>query len=176
MGSDGLHAEVQRAALVCLRDLCPKVIKELTNWLLFSEDERKMNRSVVFGLIQQGLINVKEYAMALAKLMDNGRSAPAVDFTKTLVRSLVIEKKVVPSAELAPVLDVLNSLAQYGEQPNQELTKLLEEVRAAQAGPGSRERRRLRERPVRNDKERQGIPPGLPEKVLALFEEWLEIC
>jgi len=114
--------------------------------------------------------------MALAKLMDNGRKMQAVEFAKGLVRTLILEEKAIASAELAPVLDALNSLAQYGETPNPELTKLLEEVRAlASQGGGGRERRRLRDR-QRTDKERQGVPPGLAEKVLSLFEEWLEIC
>jgi len=174
----GLFVEVQRAALVCLRDLSPKVVKELTQWLLFSEDDRKLNANVVLGLIRNQLIAVSDYAMALAKLMDNGRSVPAVDFAKMLVHTLVIEEQIVSSSELAPLLDVLNSLAQYGETPNPELSQLLEEVRsvAAAGGAHNKERRRLRERAVRTDKERQGIPPGLSEKVLALFEEWLEIC
>jgi CCR4-NOT transcription complex subunit 1 len=176
--AQGLHADVQRAALVCLRDLSPKVVKELTQWLLFSEDERKLNQQIVLGLLRNQLIVVADYAVTLAKLMDNGRCAPAVEFAQTLVRTLVVEEKVVSSTEFSALLDVLNSLVQYGENPSAELSQLLEDVRCVSASSGvhAKERRRLRERTARNDKERQGVPPGLSEKVLALFEEWLEIC
>jgi len=174
-----LHSEVQIAALVCLRDLCPKVVKELTQWLNFAEDDRKMNRVVVLGLIRAQLLAVSEYGMALAKLMDNGRCSVAVEFAQFLIRMAVIEEKVVASSELASVLDALNSMFQYSETPNPEISALLEEVRTVTAAVGNgltKERRRLRERPVQNDKERQGVPAGLREKVKQLFEEWLETC
>jgi len=174
--SPGLNSEVQVAILVCLREVCPRITKELTQWLLLSEDSRRMNRTSVVALIRGNLIVVPEYALGLAKIMDNGRSNAAVEFAKVVTRTLVLEEKVVSAADFAPVFEVLNSVFQYSETPNPEINALLEEVRATTStvGNGVKERRRLRDRPVQNEKDAKLV--GLREKVKQLFEEWLETC
>jgi CCR4-NOT transcription complex subunit 1 len=40
------------AILATIRDVCRLVVKELTSWVIYSDEERKFNKDITFGLIR----------------------------------------------------------------------------------------------------------------------------
>ncbi|PWZ58289.1 CCR4-NOT transcription complex subunit 1 [Zea mays] len=62
------------ATLVAIRDVCKLVVKELTSWVIYSDEEKKFNIDIIFGLIRSELLNIGEYNVHLAKLIDGGRN------------------------------------------------------------------------------------------------------
>nr|CAG8466511.1 6213_t:CDS:10 [Entrophospora candida] len=104
--------------VILLEKLCEisvKVFKEVTAWLLYSDDERKFIVPVVVSLIKAGLINVADQDLQLAKLIENGRSV-VIDFTTKLIHECVLKDQ--PCAtrnDFIYSLDALTRLAQRGK-------------------------------------------------------------
>jgi hypothetical protein len=70
-----VHVSVHLAILESIRDVCKRVVKELTSWVIYSDDERKFNREITVGLIRSELIILTDYNLHLAKLIDGGRNS-----------------------------------------------------------------------------------------------------
>ncbi|PWZ04866.1 CCR4-NOT transcription complex subunit 1 [Zea mays] len=62
------------ATLIAIRDVCKLVVKELTSWVIYSDEEKKFNIEIIFGLIHSKLLNLGEYNVHLTKLIDGGRN------------------------------------------------------------------------------------------------------
>lgn len=130
--------------------MCPKLLPELTAWLLFAEDDRKFILPITAGLLRARLLNTAELDVFLSKLAMNifhsgqavatttqpNPAAPAgsnqtqtlqvlhpqFEFILTLVRRVVVKRPIVSVAELASLLETLNKI---GQQAAQQRTKLL---------------------------------------------------
>ena len=98
--------------------------------MIYSEEERKYNKDITLGLIRSELINLAEYNVHMAKLIDGGRnsklinlfhscsffvsrtnhlcnfSEAATEFAISLLQTLVVEESSVIS-ELHNLVDAL---------------------------------------------------------------------
>ncbi|CAA7410810.1 unnamed protein product [Spirodela intermedia] len=107
--SNNLHVSSHLAILSAIRDVCKLVVKELTSWVIYSDEERKFNREIAVGLIYSELLNLAEYNAHLAKLIDGGRNKTATEFAIALVQTLVSQESSL-SAELYNTIDALSKL------------------------------------------------------------------
>ncbi|XP_033138413.1 CCR4-NOT transcription complex subunit 1 isoform X2 [Brassica rapa] len=125
--SSNLHVSANLAILVAVRDVCKRVVKELTSWVIYSEEERKLNKDITIGLIQRELLNLAEYNVHMAKYLDGGRNKSATDFSISLLQSLVTEESSVIS-ELHSLVDALAKLSsKYGSPES--LQQLIDIIR-----------------------------------------------
>ncbi|KAL0703038.1 hypothetical protein Bca4012_069463 [Brassica carinata] len=125
--SSNLHVNANLAILVAVRDVCKRVVKELTSWVIYSEEERKLNKDITIGLIQRELLNLAEYNVHMAKYLDGGRNKSATDFSISLLQSLVTEESSVIS-ELHSLVDALAKLSSKSGSP-ESLQQLIDIIR-----------------------------------------------
>ncbi|WZZ19713.1 hypothetical protein YC2023_112802 [Brassica napus] len=125
--SSSLHVSANLAILVAIRDVCKRVVKELTSWVIYSEEERKLNKDITIGLIQRELLNLAEYNVHMAKHLDGGRNKSATDFSISLLQSLVTEESSVIS-ELHTLVDALAKLSSKSGSP-ESLQQLIDIIR-----------------------------------------------
>jgi CCR4-NOT transcription complex subunit 1 len=171
-----LHVEAHLALLGRLGELSKGVAKEVTTWLIFSDEDRKLSKPIVLGLLRSGVINMTEYSTALATLLDQGRNTNAVGFAIDFAQACVVDEQLAQAkAAISPLLEALSKI-QYSGNQNEALGKLLKDVHGDgqglnEIGGGQVERRSA----VAREKERANMPTGLAEKVTQLFEEWMQI-
>ncbi|KAG6747935.1 hypothetical protein POTOM_047826 [Populus tomentosa] len=151
--SNSFHVNACLAILAAIRDVCKLVVKELTSWVIYSDEERKFNKDITLGLISSELLNLAEYNVHMAKLIDGGRNSTskkfflyrvgilaldlitnsincteaATDFAISLVQALVVEESNVIS-ELHNLVDALAKLAAKSGSA-ESLQQLIEIVR-----------------------------------------------
>ncbi|VAI11395.1 unnamed protein product [Triticum turgidum subsp. durum] len=113
------------ATLVAIRDVCKLVVKELTNWVIYSDDEKKFNSEIIFALIRSDLLDVREYNVHLAKLIDGGRNKIATEFAMSLLQTLITQDSASIS-ELQDVVDVLSKISRRPGSP--ELMRQVNEI------------------------------------------------
>ncbi|GMP24043.1 hypothetical protein CsSME_00001440 [Camellia sinensis var. sinensis] len=79
--------------------------------VIYSNEERKFNRDIIVGLIRKDLLNLTEYNMHLAKLIDAGRNKSATEFAISLLQTLLIQELRVSVSEFPNLIDVLAKVA-----------------------------------------------------------------
>ncbi|KAM7260736.1 hypothetical protein ACFE04_026211 [Oxalis oulophora] len=104
--SNSFHVGAHLAILAAIRDVCKLVVKELTSWVIYSDEERKLNKDITIGLIRSELLNLAEYNAHMAKLIDGGRNKAAMEFSMSLLETLVTDESSVLS-ELHNLVDAL---------------------------------------------------------------------
>lgn len=109
--SNSKHVKAHIKILAAIRDACKLVVKELTSWVIYSDENRKFNTAITVGLIREDLLNLAEYNMHMAKLIDAGRNKTATEFAISLLRILLVEDLRVVVYELPNLVDVLAKLA-----------------------------------------------------------------
>ncbi|XP_031484449.1 uncharacterized protein LOC116253657 isoform X2 [Nymphaea colorata] len=186
------------AILVAIRDVCKLVVKELTSWVIYSDEERKYNKDIIFGLIRSELLNLAEYNVHLAKLIDGGKNKAATDFAIALVQSLVAQELGVSASEFQSLLDALGKLSMRTGLPEslQQLVEIARNPSNAASQPtvvsGSVDKAKfIRDKKVqplsRAVASREGTYSTTTESVAAdsaafreqvayLFTEWGRIC
>ncbi|KAK3124635.1 hypothetical protein QOZ80_7BG0589710 [Eleusine coracana subsp. coracana] len=180
------------AILVAVRDVCKLVVKELTSWVIYSDEEKKFNIDIIIGLIRSELLNLGEYNVHLAKLIDGGRNKPATEFAISLIQTLVTQESSSVS-ELFNVVDALSKLAIRPGSPDS-LQHLVEIARSSfnnsvsyaaskdEKVIQSRDKKVLSGRSLMNteDNNADGIALAnaaeFQDKVAVLFSEWCQIC
>eukprot|EP01018_Ginkgo_biloba_P022479 Gb_12251 [translate_table: standard] len=196
--SNSMHVSTHIAILAAIHDVCKRVVKELTSWVIYSDEERKFNKDIIVGLIRSELIHLTEYNMHLAKLMDGGRNAAATEFAISLVQTCVGQEPGVSPTELYNLIDALSKVAQRPGSP-ESLQQLVEIARnssssvASQTGATAgkeekaRQSREKKATPGRAGMNREDSkltsreigsadPVGFREQVAVLFDEWARIC
>ncbi|CAH2039394.1 unnamed protein product [Thlaspi arvense] len=191
---DFLVPNANLAILVAIRDVCKRVVKELTSWVIYSEEERKLNKDITIGLIQRELLNLAEYNVHMAKHLDGGRNKSATDFAISLLQSLVTEESSVIS-ELHSLVDALAKLASKSGSPEL-LPQLIDVIRNpvtntagtsdCATGNENNDRQSKDEKVVcntiTNTEENTGLeyvdsdPAGFRTRVSTLFRNWYQIC
>ncbi|KAH8935189.1 hypothetical protein BDL97_17G016600 [Sphagnum fallax] len=193
-----VHVSVHLAILESIRDVCKRVVKELTSWVIYSDDERKFNREITVGLIRSELIILTDYNLHLAKLIDGGRNKDAVDFAAYLVKTCVIDDAGVSNTEFYNVIEALGKLAAQQGSPEslQQLVEIAKSTSSASSGQGgssigkddkarlTKDKKLLSSRNagLRDDGKvgsrdmAAGDPAGLRDQVALLFDEWARIC
>ncbi|KAB1225230.1 CCR4-NOT transcription complex subunit 1 [Morella rubra] len=199
-GSNNIHVGAHLTILAAIRDVCKLVVKELTSWVIYSDEERKFNKDIIVGLIRSELINLAEYNVHMAKLLDGGRNKAATEFAISLLQTLVIEESKVIS-ELHNLVDALAKLSAKPGSP-ESLQQLVEIVKNPAAGVvplsgvnvGKEDKvRQLKDKKVtgyfiasgnytasredyNNLESVEPDPAGFGEQVSMLFAEWYRIC
>lgn len=193
--SNSILVAAYLAILASIRDVCKLVVKELTSWVIYSDEDRKFNKEITIGLIRYELLNLAEYNIHLAKLIDGGRNKAATEFAINLVQTLVIHEPGVSSLELYNVIDALGKLAQRPGSP-ESLQQLVEIARNNTANATSLtaftankedKARQSRDKKVLsghtltnredyNVAESAADPVGFHDQVSLLFSEWCRMC
>ncbi|XWS35646.1 hypothetical protein CRYUN_Cryun20dG0014500 [Craigia yunnanensis] len=192
--SNSLHVSAHLAILAAVRDVCKLAVKELTSWVLYSDEERKFNKDITVGLIRSELLNLAEYNVHMAKLIDGGRNKAAMEFAMSLLQTLVTDESRVIS-ELHNLVDALAKVASKPGSP-ESLQLLIEMVRNPSASMAalssaavgkedkakqSRDKKAPGQAPA-NREDNNNIealepdPAGFKEQVSLLFAEWYQIC
>ncbi|KAK6285447.1 hypothetical protein POUND7_011626 [Theobroma cacao] len=192
--SNSLHVSAHLAILAAVRDVCKLAVKELTSWVIYSDEERKFNKDITVGLIRSELLNLAEYNVHMAKLIDGGRNKAAMEFAMSLLQTLVTDESRVIS-ELHNLVDALAKVVPKPGSP-ESLQQLIEMIRnpsasaaalsSATAGKEDKARQ-SRDKKVpghtsanRDDNSNvenlEPDPAGFKEQVSMLFAEWYQIC
>ncbi|XP_021748044.1 CCR4-NOT transcription complex subunit 1-like isoform X1 [Chenopodium quinoa] len=132
---NGLHIAAHLAILAAIRDVCKLVVKELSSWLIYSDEERKFNKDITVGLIRRELLNLAEYNIHMAKLLDAGRNKIATEFAVSLLQTLVKEEPKVISELQNLVENLAKQLAARPGSPEL-LQQLVETVKNPAANVG----------------------------------------
>ncbi|CAL5366926.1 unnamed protein product [Camellia sinensis] len=102
--NSGLIAQIPEIILKCIsRDeaalaVGQKVFKSLyekassSSHVIYSNGERKFNRDIIVVLIHKDLLNLTEYSLHMAKLIDAGRNKSATEFAISLLQTLLIQE------------------------------------------------------------------------------------
>ncbi|XP_047314979.1 CCR4-NOT transcription complex subunit 1-like isoform X3 [Impatiens glandulifera] len=159
---DSTHVSVHLAILAAIRDVSKLVVKELTNWVIYSDDDRNLNKDITVGLIHHELLNLAEYNIHMAKLLDAGRNKAATQFAISLIRSLMPNDPRVIS-ELPNLVDVLRKITTRPESPES-----LQQAAVLNAAAHSED----------NSITESAEPDsaGFCNQVSMLFTEWYNIC
>ncbi|KAF9576644.1 hypothetical protein EC968_006992 [Mortierella alpina] len=157
-----LSREVYVVLLEQLCELSSKVAKEVTEWLIYADDERKFNVPVTVTLIKAGLVNLVDQDIQLARLIEIGRPG-VVDFTISLVRECVLsEQPYANRNEFINSLNVLNRLAQRGGNAVEPIVQLIEDIRRRSQAP-SQASKEMTEQSL------------LREQLAFIFAEWIRV-
>ncbi|KAI3719197.1 hypothetical protein L6452_20092 [Arctium lappa] len=104
--NNAAYVDAHLAILAAICDVSELVRKELTSWVLHSDDDRKFNKYITVGLIHRELLNLAEYNVHMAKLIDAGKKGMAAEFCISLIQTLQASDARVIS-ELHNVVDAL---------------------------------------------------------------------
>ncbi|XP_026438629.1 CCR4-NOT transcription complex subunit 1-like [Papaver somniferum] len=194
--SNNTHVGAQISILVALRDVCKVAVKEqLTGLVIYSEDEYKFNKDIIVGLIRSELLNLAEYGMHMAKLIDAGRNTTATEFAISLLQALVTQESGVGVSELHNLIEALAKLTTRPGSPESlpQLLEIARDVSANALAPSgymvsndekanqSRKAPSVRSSVSRGDdysnvESMTADPHGFREQVTLLFNEWYRIC
>ncbi|KAG8083810.1 hypothetical protein GUJ93_ZPchr0010g8112 [Zizania palustris] len=183
--SKSTHVTWLLATLVAIRDVCKLVVKELTSWVIYSDEDKKFNIDIIIGLIRSELLNLGDYNVHLAKLTDGGRNKAATEFAISLVQTLITEESISIS-QVYNVVDALSKLAIRPTSP-ESLQQLIEIARSFAAMKDenirqSKDKKVLSGRPLMNKDENNANDivftdaVGFQEKVAVSFSEWCNLC
>ncbi|KAL8091899.1 uncharacterized protein LOC141692281 isoform X1 [Apium graveolens] len=193
--SNNAHVGAQLAILAAIRDVSKLVVKELTSWVIYSDEDRKFNIDITVGLIRSDLLNLAEYNVHMAKLLDAGRNKAATDFAVSLIQTLVMNNSKVIS-ELHHLVDALAKLAARPGSPEslQQLVEIARNPSSSATGlSGLVAGKEDNLRHSRDRKQTTGLsaasreeyylldsvepdPVGFRNQVSMLFAEWYQIC
>ncbi|KAL9175940.1 hypothetical protein ABFS82_02G145600 [Erythranthe guttata] len=195
--SNNAHVDAHLAILAAIRDVSKLVVKELTSWVIYSEEDRKFHKDITVGLICSELLNLAEYNVHMAKLLDAGRNKAATEFAISLIQTLVMNDSKVIS-ELHNLVDALAKLAARPGSP-ESLQQLVEFAKnpgsvavPSPVGVGkedntriSRDKKFVQEQTIGLSGTREDYsstelvdsdPAGFPGQVSSLFSDWFKIC
>ncbi|CAL5405756.1 unnamed protein product [Camellia sinensis] len=86
---------------------------EIISEVIYSDEDRKFDKDITIGLICSELLNLVEYNVHMAKLLDGGRNKAATEFAISLVQTLLINDSKVVS-KLHNFVDALAKLEVVG--------------------------------------------------------------
>ncbi|KAG0365781.1 CCR4-Not complex component, Not1-domain-containing protein [Gamsiella multidivaricata] len=156
-----LSRDVYAVLLEQLCALSSKVAKEVTEWLIYADDERKFNVPVTVTLIRAGLVSLVDQDIQLARLIEIGRPG-VVEYTIKLIRECVLSEQPCASRnEFINSLNVLNRLTQRGGKTVEPIVLLIEDIRRRAQVP------RETAKDVDNS--------VLREQLAFIFAEWIRV-
>ncbi|OMP00668.1 hypothetical protein COLO4_12469 [Corchorus olitorius] len=141
--SNSLHVSAHLAILAAVRDVCKLAVKELTSWVIYSDEERKFNKDITVGLIRSELLNLAEYNVHMAKLIDGGRNSMYKEFPFSLGLILhgltVLIKSIYAEAAMEFAMSLLQTLVTDESRVISELHNLVDALAKVASKPGSPE-------------------------------------
>ncbi|EPZ34325.1 CCR4-Not complex, Not1 subunit of unknown function DUF3819 domain-containing protein [Rozella allomycis CSF55] len=151
-----LLREISVILLDKLCEISSKVAKEVTSWIIYADDERKYNVPVTIALLLSGLLNVVEYDMQMAKVMETGRIS-AIEFCVKLIRRCVLDEPAIASPfDFVFSIETLNRIAQRTKGP-ESLTRLLHDIT----------------RKLNTGREEEGN--DIRNRIAVVFNDWLRL-
>ena len=174
-----LHTQVDVQLIARIHSVCNKVARFVSDMVLYSDDERKLNREVIFALLGAQMLHMAEFGAHLAKQMDGGRNGAVVSFSMALIRHCLLDERTVIASDCKELLTALAQLAQAGQGP-EGLVPILEQVHAtalaaAAAAGGGMPKAAAPSRAVAVE-EADPLVLRMREQVAPLWEEWTAIC
>jgi len=174
-----LHTQVDVQLIARIHSVCNKVARFVSDMVLYSDDERKLNREVIFALLGAQMLHMAEFGAHLAKQMDGGRNGAVVSFSMALIRHCLLDERTVIASDCKELLTALAQLAQAGQGP-EGLVPILEQVHAtalaaAAAAGGGMPKAAAPSRAVAAE-ESDPLVLRMREQVAPLWEEWTAIC
>ncbi|PWA89109.1 transcription regulator [Artemisia annua] len=183
------HVGAHLAMLAAIRDVSKLVFKELTSWVIYSDEDRKFNKDITIGLIRRELLNLAEYNLYMSRQLDAGKNKVATEFAISLVQTLVASDPRVIS-ELHHLVEALAKLATRPDA-SEALRQLVEIARnpsASSSGlPSDKDDsvRQTKDKKVANNPaaswddgnafESSEAEKEFQDKVTQLFAEWYRI-
>ncbi|KAG9120265.1 hypothetical protein FRC07_004317, partial [Ceratobasidium sp. 392] len=165
-----LAREVYVVILGRLCEQSTKVAKEATDWLLYAEDDRKLNVPVTTTLLQSRLIGLREQDMQLSKLVQRDWRPIVMEFTAKLIRECISgEQAFATRTDFPRSLDALSHAAQLGKAP-EEAISLLEEFQGMSRAPSSHV-----DSPPRTSSQPSTHLVLLSERLAVHFDDWVRI-
>lgn len=117
-GDSGLYRETHVLLLEGLRESCRRLSKELSSWLAFSEERKKLHLECIVALMRPGaLLNKTGYDEIVAKAIDNGRNLSALEFACSLIKRVVIDEPLATAAEMFLTLEAMAKVGRRANQP-----------------------------------------------------------
>ncbi|KAJ3055880.1 hypothetical protein HK097_008877 [Rhizophlyctis rosea] len=158
-----LSREIYTHLMERLCDMSKRLAKEVKEWLLYHDDERKYNVPVTVAIIQARLLSVPELDMQLARLMDNGRT-PVVDFAARLIQRCLLEQPhIATQNDFFNSIEVLSKLAARGTATETAI-RLLEGLKAKAAALS-----------INNLTARDSETGSVRDQLAILFTDWVRI-
>ncbi|GFP80906.1 ccr4-not transcription complex subunit 1 [Phtheirospermum japonicum] len=177
--SNSSHVDAHLTILAAIRDVSKLVVKELTSWVIYSEEDRKFNKDITIGLIRSDLLNLAEYNVHMAKLLDAGRNKSATEFAISLIQTLVINDSKLAARPGSP--ESLQQLVEIAKNPANAAALSSVAVGKEDTTRASRDKK-VTGPPVTSREDYNATelvdsdPAGFHEQVSVLFAEWYQIC
>lgn len=153
--------------------------KQVTRCLMESSEQIKYSVDAVDCLIRSQLVNMPQYDVYLAQVMDNGINYMAVGLAMQLVQRFCIDDKqaTVTENDFISTIDALTMISTRARQPPEGLSNLLENLRPntefglerAIGGPTSMMQTGIIQAREIDD------PPGLHDKAEMLLRDWVNM-
>lgn len=139
------------------------VQREVTNWLIHSDEQNKYKQALVESLLRRKLLVVAEFDKHLAMQMTSSRGAQAAKFAAWLLQRCVVEERLIRGNEVPNTVEVLRKIAQRSGTQESTILSLVESAKADVEGsaPGR--------------KPAQQTPQAVQEQVAKLFDEWVRL-
>jgi CCR4-NOT transcription complex subunit 1 len=146
-----LHVEVSIQILKCIRNVCLKMAKELTVWLLSADDETKILITVAF--LKARLLHVPDLDHYLAKQLvhaihvagqqarsaEHAHAQAHLDFVSILIRRVVVKEPILSVQDLPLLFDqpqkLLPIVQQRRHRPSIDVLMLLMDVMRSNPAP-----------------------------------------
>ncbi|KAN0075454.1 Not1 domain containing protein [Tylopilus felleus] len=170
--SSQLGREIYVALLDQLCHSFEEVAKEAITWLLYAEDERKLNIPVTVTLLRSGLVNISLQDQQLAKSLFQDPRPTLQSFAAGLVREcLSSDPPVATQNQLTYSIEVLGQLVQAGKA-NEDAQRLFDDLRGVVRRPSNAigsDGVIIRQPSVKPETEQ------LREKLFSWFQQWVTI-
>ncbi|CAM0956224.1 unnamed protein product [Alopecurus aequalis] len=161
--------------LVAICDVCKPVVKEITSWAMYSDEDKILNVDIITGLIRCEILNLGDYDGHLAKIIDSGRNKGATEFAISLVQTLITQEPKGVS-KLYNVVDALSKVS-IGPDSSESLQQLIEIARSnfnnASSFAGMKDEKVLSGRPLMYKDENDTV--SFQDQVAVLFSDWCHI-
>ncbi|KAJ3184471.1 hypothetical protein HDU85_001776 [Gaertneriomyces sp. JEL0708] len=159
------NAFAREICVFLLTQLCQtskRLTKDIEEWLLYHDDERKYNVNVTILLLQANLLSLPELDMQLARLLDGGQSSVAEFAIRLMEQCLSAEPPLAGPIEFMDTVEMMSNLALLGGL-SPSIVHRLDSVRS--------------QLPIYNIREissREGETDKLKETLAAVFSDWVK--
>ncbi|EIW72732.1 hypothetical protein TREMEDRAFT_72862 [Tremella mesenterica DSM 1558] len=165
-----LGRDVYTLMLQRLCELSGKVGKEVRQWVIYSDDLRKLNVPVTVNLIRASFVQAAELDAQIANLLLRSSTPEVITYAAELIRHCcLIDHPLVPRNGFAATLTALVNLHDSG-QPMRVVDDLLDDLRVG--------RDRLRDTPVisnGDDEHKPAVDAKLSERLAHFFLDWVRV-
>jgi CCR4-NOT transcription complex subunit 1 len=151
-----LFSDVIILLLVKIFEFSAKVAKEVTTWIIYSDDDRKYNVLATWALFNSGLVYVLDYDAQMARQIEKSPEV-SLKFAIELIRKCVFEEPAVAAPyDFVYSLESLKNI--YAKSSIDEIKNLLDDLSTKTKSLSSKDSNNSR------------------ESVLFCFTDWFRLC